>query len=215
MTFSIVARDAHSGELAAATATGGPAVGALVIHGRSRIGAIATQALTNPLYGYRGLELLAAGLTAAQTLHLLLQEDPERERRQLLIMDNMGSSAHWSGSLCGPWFSSVAGVQVAVGGNMLTGDKVLFAMLEAFEKQRTLPLADRMLAALNAAQQAGGDARGIRSAALKVWHQRLYADIDLRVDWSDTPLAQLEEVLRQVRAPAHADFFRRLPTGHA
>lgn len=214
MTFSIVARDERSGELAAATATGGPAVGALVIHGRSGIGAIATQALTNPLYGSRGLELLAAGLTATQALHRLLQEDDARERRQLLIIDRTGSSAHWSGSLCGQWFASVAGTQVAVAGNMLAGDRVPTAMLDAFEKNESLPLADRLLTALNAAQQAGGDRRGIRSAALKVWHQRRYADIDLRVDWSDAPLEQLAEVLKQVRAPAYAEFFRSLPTGN-
>lgn len=213
MTFSIVARDAVSGELAAATATGGPAVGALVIHGRSGTGAIATQALTNPLYGSRGLELLAGGLNAGQVLRRLLQEDDQCQRRQVLIIDNAGSSAHWSGRQCGPWFSSVAGTQVAVAGNMLVGAGVTGAMLDAFEKFSDLPLADRVLAALHAAQQAGGDQRGIRSAALKVWHQRRYADIDLRVDWSDAPLEQLAEVLKQVCAPAYADFFRSLPTG--
>jgi len=211
MTFSIVARDAQSGALAAAAATGGPAVGALVIHGRARTGAIATQALTNPLYGIRGLELLTAGLSAEQTLHLLLKEDEARERRQLLIVDSAGATAHWSGSLCGAWFSSVAGGQMAVAGNMLAGDRVLVSMQTAFERAASLPLADRMLAALNAAQQAGGDERGIRSAALKVWDTRPYAEIDLRVDWSDAPLTQLAEVLEQVRAPAYADFFRHLP----
>ncbi|HBT28860.1 MAG TPA: DUF1028 domain-containing protein, partial [Erwinia persicina] len=83
--------------------------------------------------------------------------------------------------------------------------------ISAFERAASLPLADRMLAALNAAQQAGGDERGIRSAALKVWDTRPYAEIDLRVDWSDAPLTQLAEVLEQVRAPAYADFFRHLP----
>ncbi|MTD26735.1 DUF1028 domain-containing protein [Erwinia sorbitola] len=213
MTFSIVARDIQSGALAAATATGGPAVGALVIHGRSRTGAIATQALTNPLYGSRGLELLTAGLTAQQTLHLLLKEDDERERRQLLIIDNAGETAHWSGSLCGRWFSSLAGSQLAVAGNMLVSEQVLSAMQQAYENALDLPLADRMLAALNAAQDAGGDERGIRSAALQVWDRRAYADIDLRVDWSDAPLEQLAEVLEQVRGDTYADFFRQLPGG--
>lgn len=213
MTFSIVARDPQSGVLAAATATGGPAVGALVVHGRARTGAIATQALTNPLYGSRGLALLAEGLTAEQTLHLLLKEDDARERRQLLIIDNAGATAHWSGSLCGRWFSSMAGPQLAVAGNMLVSEQVLTAMQAAFTAAHRLPLADRMLAALNAAHQAGGDERGIRSAALKVWDRRAYADIDVRVDWSEAPLVQLAEVLEQVRAPGYADFFRQLPGG--
>lgn len=211
MTFSIVARDAASGALAVATATGGPAVGALVIHGGARTGAIATQALTNPLYGSRGLELLAAGLSAAQTLHVLLKEDDDRERRQLLIIDDSGATAHWSGSLCGPWFGSTAGPQLAVAGNMLVSERVLTAMQLAYEGAGNLSLADRMLAALNAAQQAGGDERGIRSAALKVWDRRPYAEIDVRVDWSDAPLVQLAEVLDQVRGDSYADFFRQLP----
>ncbi|MEN5016220.1 DUF1028 domain-containing protein [Erwinia sp. Eh17-17] len=215
MTFSIVARDAQSGALAAATATGGPAVGALVIHGQSRTGAIATQALTNPLYGSQGLAMLGSGLSAEQTLHLLLKEDEERERRQLCIIDNAGATAHWSGSQCGPWFGSVAGPQLAVAGNMLAGEQVLQAMQDAFASAQHLPLAERMLAALNAAARAGGDRRGIRSAALKVWDRRAYADIDLRVDWSAAPLAQLAEVLEQVRGATYADFFRQLPGGHS
>lgn len=213
MTFSIVARDPDNGALGAATATGGPAVGALVIHGGAHTGAIATQALTNPLYGSRGLALLASGLTAEQTLHLLLKEDDARERRQVLIIDHSGATAHWSGSLCGRWFSSMAGEHLVVGGNMLVSDQVLMMMQTAFERSAGLPLADRMLAALNAAQQEGGDERGIRSAALKVWDSRAYADIDLRVDWSDTPLVKLAEVLEQVRGDTYARFFRQLPGG--
>ena len=186
-----------------------------MIHGQSRTGAIATQALTNPLYGSQGLAMLGSGLSAEQTLHLLLKEDEERERRQLCIIDNAGATAHWSGSQCGAWFGSVAGPQLAVAGNMLAGEQVLQAMQDAFASAQHLPLAERMLAALNAAARAGGDRRGIRSAALKVWDRRAYADIDLRVDWSAAPLAQLAEVLEQVRGATYADFFRQLPGGHS
>lgn len=213
MTLSIVARDALSGELGAATATAGPAVGALVIHGQSGVGAIATQALTNPLFGPDGLARLAEGQSAQAVLQSLLAQDPDRQRRQLILLDAAGGSAHWTGDACGGWCGGLAQEGVAVAGNLLAGAAVPAAMLDTFNRQASLPLAERLLAALQAGQRAGGDRRGLRSAALKVWHQRRYAQIDLRVDWAAEPLTQLAEVLAQVRAPDYAEFFGQLP-GH-
>ncbi|MGC6387485.1 DUF1028 domain-containing protein [Ewingella sp. S1.OA.A_B6] len=213
MTFSIVARDPHSGALGVATATAGPAVGALVVHGRAQTGAIATQAMTNPLYGEQGLTLLQQGASAAYTLKSLLAQDTDAARRQLLIVDNQGNMAQWSGEACGAWAGSIAGRQCVVGGNLLTGAETLSAMLESYHQQSNRPLADRLLAAMNAGAQAGGDRRGLKSAALKIWCDRQYASIDLRADWSDAPLEALAEILRQTRAPSHAEFFAALPKG--
>lgn len=213
MTFSIVARDPQSGALGVASATAGPAVGALVVHGRAQTGAIATQAMTNPLYGEQGLALLQLGADARRTLKNLLAQDLEAARRQVLIVDNQGNTAQWSGEFCGAWAGSLAADQCVVGGNLLTGEQTLHAMLESYDRHADFPFADRLLAAMKAGAQAGGDKRGLKSAALKIWHDRQYASIDLRVDWSDTPLDVLAEILRQTREPSYADFFAALPKG--
>jgi len=215
LTFSIVARDEKTGALGVASATAGPAVGALVTHGRSQVGAIATQAMTNPLYGERGLALLRQGAGAAQTLKSLLAEDFNRQMRQVLIIDNQGNMAHWSGEECGLWAGSLAGDSCVVGGNLLTGANTLSDMLESYDQNADLPFADRLLSAMLAGAQAGGDKRGLKSAALKIWHDREYPSVDLRADWSNIPLAELAEILQQTREPSYADFFAALPKGNA
>lgn len=213
MTFSIVARDPRTGALGVATATAGPAVGALVVHGRTQTGAIATQAMTNPLYGEQGLALLQEGYDAAGALKKMLENDTDAASRQVLIVDHQGNTAQWSGGACGGWAGSLTGQQCVVGGNLLTGGETLDAMQKTYETREDLPLADRLLAAMNAGAEAGGDRRGLKSAALKIWHDRQYASVDLRADWSDAPLELLADILKQTRAPAHADFFAALPKG--
>ncbi|MBP2167411.1 putative Ntn-hydrolase superfamily protein [Erwinia toletana] len=213
MTFSIVARDPVTGALGVATATAGPAVGALVVHGSASSGAIATQAMTNPLYGIRGLALLRKGICASETLKLLLATDADAARRQVMIIDRYGDIAHWSGKQCGEFAASQQGATCAVGGNLLSGINTLNQMLNSFQTRNDLTFADRLLAAMQAGAAAGGDRRGLKSAALKIWHDREYASVDLRADWSDAPLEMLEEILRQTRQPPHADFFAALPKG--
>jgi len=213
LTFSIVARDPQTGALGVATATAGPAVGALVVHGRAQVGAIATQAMTNPLYGEQGLALLQQGADAAYTLKSLLAQDAEAARRQVLIVDNHGNMAQWSGESCGEWAGSLAGHQCLVGGNLLTGEQTLHDMLESYDRHAGLPFADRLLAAMQAGAKAGGDKRGLNSAALKIWHDRHYASVDLRADWSEAPLDALAEILRQTQAASYAEFFAALPKG--
>jgi len=213
MTFSIVARDPLSGALGVATATAGPAVGALVVHGHAQTGAIATQAMTNPLYGEQGLTLLKEGYDAAAALKKILQNDADADRRQVLIVDSQGNTAQWSGGACGIWAGSLTGRQCVVGGNLLTGGETLEAMLKTYDERDSLPFTDRLLAAMNAGAEAGGDRRGLKSAALKIWNDRQYASVDLRADWSDAPLQMLADILQQTRAPAHADFFAALPKG--
>ena len=212
MTFSIVARDPLTGALGVATATAGPSVGALVVHGDAGVGAIATQAMTNPLLGLHGLTLLRKGLTAHQTLAKLLEQDNECERRQVMIIDRRGDVAHWSGTFCGEFAGVVQQGECVVGGNLLANTETLNAMLAGFNQPETR-FEMRLLAALKQGATAGGDRRGMKSAALKIWHDREYASVDARVDWSDTPLTALEEILLHQQAASYADFFARIPKG--
>ncbi|GLQ57859.1 DUF1028 domain-containing protein [Devosia nitrariae] len=211
MTFSIVARDPATRALGVATATGGPVVGSLVPHARAGVGAIATQASTNGLYAYDGLDALARPGADAQTvLDQLVAGDPQRERRQCLIIDFAGSAAVWTGSACEPYADARIGSDVAVGGNLLADAGVLQAMLEAFAATSGA-LEDRLLAALTAGEHAGGDRRGTRSAALKVYTNDPFPATDLRADWSEQPIADLGAILAATREPGYADFFNRLP----
>ena len=211
MTFSIVARDPQTGAVGVATATGGPVVGSLVPHARAGVGAIATQSLTNPHFGYRGLELLAdAEASAEDVLARLLAGDPGRDERQCLVLDRHGGAATWTGPRCAEVAASLKGAGVAVGGNYLASTDVLEAMLGSFNAASG-PLADRMLEALRAGHRAGGDRRGTRSAALKVFDRHPYPMVDLRADWSADPVADLADILAATREPEYADFFAALP----
>lgn len=213
MTLSIVARDPITGALGVATATAGPSVGALVVHGAAGVGAIATQAMTNPLYGIHGIGYLRSGFSAAQTLERLLGEDDASERRQVMIVDVNGQIAHWSGGLCGTYAGCLVTSECVVGGNLLLNDHTLTAMLDHYHQSQNEAFADRLFAALEAGAGAGGDRRGIKSAALKIWSDREYATVDARIDWSEKPVDALKEVIRQQRLASYADFFAKLPKG--
>lgn len=208
MTFSIVARDPATGDFGVATATGGPAVGSLVPHARSGTGAIATQASTNPHWGRQGLDLLETS-DAQTTLDRLVSADPGRDVRQLLVIDRAGRTAVWTGRDCALHAEAVARTDVAVGGNILANLDVLPAMLEGFAAPGKLE--DRLLAALAAGHQAGGDARGASSAALKVYTGEPFPMVDLRVDHAADPIAALTALLAVSREPAHQQFMSRLP----
>ena len=211
MTFSIVGRDPRSGSLGVATATAGPVVGQLVPHGRAGTGAIATQSRTNPHFGYDGLELLADPAADAETvLARLLAGDAGREQRQCLIVDRHGKAAAWTGDDCAAVAASLSRENLAVGGNFLAGEGVLAAMAAAFDATAG-KLEDRLLGALAAGAAAGGDQRGIGSAALKVYGERPFPDVDLRADWSETPIDDLARILAATREPDYAGFFEALP----
>ena len=211
MTFSIVARDPQSGAMGVATATGGPVVGSLVPHARAGVGAIATQSQTNPHFGFDGLALLTdETLSAQQVLDKLLADDPGRDLRQCLVLARRGATAAWTGSDCMDVAAHQTRENVAVAGNFLIDAEVLEAMLAAFGAAGGA-LEDRMLSALSAGADRGGDRRGIRSAALKVYDRQPYPAVDLRSDWSETPVADLTRILAATRAPDYADFFESLP----
>ncbi|MBO9307544.1 DUF1028 domain-containing protein, partial [Thermomicrobium sp.] len=198
-TFSIVAIDPATGELGVAVASKFLAVGAVVPWARAGVGAVATQSYANVSYGPTGLELMAAGYSAGETLARLLADDPERELRQVGIVDARGGTATFTGSACHAWAGGRTGPGYAVQGNILTGPEVVDAMAHAFETTEG-PLAARLLAALAAGDAAGGDRRGKQSAALLVVKERGgyggYTDrfIDLRVDDHPEPVAELQRL---------------------
>ncbi|WP_026897161.1 DUF1028 domain-containing protein [Daejeonella oryzae] len=208
-TFSIVARDAKTGEMAVAVQSHWFSVGTSVSWAEAGVGAIATQSFTNKSFGIRGLKLLKEGKTAQQTLDELLAADEGRDVRQVAIVDNNGNVAAHTGKKCIQFADHITGDQFSVQSNMMLIDQVCAAMSKAYTANSDQPLAERVLAALNAAQSVGGDIRGKQSAALLLvpaksngepWNER---SIDLRVDDNDEPLKELGRLLRVQQAYEH------------
>lgn len=225
-TFSIVAADPVAGEFGVAVASKFLAVGAVVPWAQAGVGAVATQSYANVSFGPRGLELMASGLSASEALERLLADDPQRELRQVGLVDARGQAATFTGSGCHPWAGGRTGPGYAAQGNILTGPEVVDAMIQAFEATEG-PLAVRLLAALAAGDRAGGDRRGRQSAALLVVKPGGgyggYTDryIDLRVDDHTDPVAELERLYRiwrlyfekpspEQRLPLHGDLLVEL-----
>jgi uncharacterized Ntn-hydrolase superfamily protein len=207
-TFSIVARDPRTGELGVAVQSHWFAVGPIVPWAEAGIGAIATQSFVDPNYGRLGLELMRAGKSAPETLKALLAGDEAPEVRQVAVIDADGQVVAHTGSKCVADAGHIVGNGYSVQANLMLNDKVWPAMAHAFEST-TGDLADRMMAALDAAQDAGGDIRGKQSAALIVvkakssgrpWADRVY---DLRVDDSAEPLKELRRLIVLQRAYNH------------
>ncbi|MBA4493582.1 DUF1028 domain-containing protein [Paenactinomyces guangxiensis] len=200
-TFSIVAHDAVTGELGIAVQSKFLAVGSAVPWAAADAGAIATQSWANTGYGPRGLEMLRDGKDPDEVLQTLLKDDPGRELRQVGIVDHQGRSATFTGSECLPWAGGIAGPGFACQGNILAGAEVVQEMARVFqETSGNLP--ERLVASLAAGQKAGGDRRGMQSAALYVvkpdggyggFNDRY---IDLRVDDHSQPIEELERLLK-------------------
>jgi len=199
-TFSIIAYDSDLGEFGVAVQSRAFRAGAVVPHAKATVGAIATQAMTNLSYGPKGLALLEQGLSAPEVLQRLLAEDELREHRQVAILDSQGRIAQHTGRECLEWAGHKAGKGWAAQGNILAGPEVLDAMGKAFEKTEGL-LAEKLLAALEAAQEAGGDRRGQQAAGLLVVRPNAYFDgpfdrlIDLRVDDHPHPIRELRRLV--------------------
>ena len=194
MTFSIVARCPKTLALGVAVATASVAVGSRVPYVKASVGAIATQAKTNVNYGIEGLKLLEMGLSPEEALETLLKEDPEREERQIIIIDVEGRTAAFTGKKAVEWKGHIIGRNYAVAGNTLVGEEVIEAMAEAFEKSEGETLAERLLRALEAGQRAGGDRRGKTSAALKVCDNEGLR-INLRVNLNPDPIEELRKMM--------------------
>ncbi|HEY8289644.1 MAG TPA: DUF1028 domain-containing protein, partial [Acetobacteraceae bacterium] len=167
MTWSILARDTATGEIGAAVATRFFAVGALALHVEGRVGALATQALINPMYAVLGMPRLRAGEAPEAIITELLGGDAGRDHRQIHILDAGGRIGAYTGPECVGWCGSVRAADVSVAGNMLAGADVVAHTLTAFQAA-TGSMADRLLTALEAGEAAGGDKRGKQAAALKV-----------------------------------------------
>ena len=211
MTWSIIARDAVTGEFGIAVATRFFAVGALVPHIAAGIGAVATQALVNPYYGIDGLKLLRAGRAPGDVLENLIAADAGHDSRQVHIIDASGRIAAYTGSECVDWCGHIKGDGFSIAGNMLAGPTVLGNTAKAYVANENLPFAQRLIVAMRAGEAAGGDKRGKQSAALLIHGDEEWPALDLRVDDHADPLAELDR-LEQVSRERWVHFRQYLPS---
>jgi uncharacterized Ntn-hydrolase superfamily protein len=210
MTWSIVARD-RAGAFGVAVASRFFAVGALCPSARSGVGAVCSQALVNPHYGPNGLNLLSKGTSPVDAIARLTSGDEGRDHRQLHMVDGRGQVAAFTGKACIDWCGQLAGDGFSVAGNMLAGAAVLGQTAAEFEKQRSVPFAERLLAALAAGEAAGGDKRGKQAAALLVYTTEDYPSLDIRVDDHAEPIRELERLYRK-SLERYQPFVRCLPS---
>ncbi|WP_226643272.1 DUF1028 domain-containing protein [Mesobacillus subterraneus] len=196
MTFSIVGYDPQEKEWGIAVQSKFLGVGAVVPFAKAGVGAVATQSYANTAYGPQALELMAQGKSAEEVMELITKEDPDKEMRQVGLIDAEGNGATFTGTYCYDWAGGVTGKHFAAQGNILVDENTVKAMAETFESTEG-SLTHRLLQALNAGQQAGGDSRGQQSAALLVVKEKGgyggYNDryIDLRVDDHPEPITEL------------------------
>lgn len=199
-TFSIVAHDPENGDLGVAVQSKFLAVGAVVPWAKAGVGAVATQSWANTTYGPEGLRLMAEGLSAQDALEKLVKADEERALRQAGMVDAHGDAAAYTGEGCFEWAGHIVGEGFACQGNILVSEETVQAMAQAFEESEG-ELSDRLVAALESGQKAGGDSRGRQSAALLVVREKGgyggFNDryLDLRVDDHPTPIQELKRLL--------------------
>jgi uncharacterized Ntn-hydrolase superfamily protein len=205
MTYSIVARDEKTGEMGVAVQSHFFSVGSVVTWARAGVGAVATQAMVDVKYGPLGLELMAGGKSADEALKALLRADPSSDSRQVAMVDSKGRVSAHTGAKCLPHAGHITGHGFSCQGNIMRNDRVWGAMKKSFEKNRAIPLAERMVSALEAAEEAGGDIRGKQSSAILVvssepkpnhWEGR---SVDLRVEDHPAPVPELRRLLRYQR----------------
>ncbi len=208
-TYSIVAWDDETGEMGVAVQSHWFSVGSVVTWAESGAGVIATQSLVNVSFGPRGLEMLRQGKSAEETLNSLIRSDEGRDYRQLAIVDKKGEVAVCTGEKCIAEAGHIKGDHFSVQANMMLNNTVWSAMSEAYQENLQFPLAERLVAVLEAAEAQGGDIRGRQSAALlvvkvkssgKLWEDRL---IDLRVEDNTHPVKELKRLLKLFRAYEH------------
>jgi uncharacterized Ntn-hydrolase superfamily protein len=211
MTWSIIARDSATGQFGIAVATRFFAVGARVPHIAARFGGIATQALVNPYYGIDGVKLLREGRQPRDIVNTLIAADAGRESRQLHVMDAGGRIASHTGRECVDWCGHIEGNGFSIAGNMLAGARVLDDTAKTYAANETLPFAQRLIAAMQSGEAAGGDKRGKQSVALLIHGEEEWSDLDLRVDDHADPLAELDR-LEQVSRERWVHFRKFLPT---
>ena len=204
MTWSIVAHDRMTGAFAVAVATKAFAVGASCPFVRAGVGAVSTQSMTNRYLGPEILDGLARGLPPAAAIEGALAGDEGRGLRQVHAIDRFGRTAAWTGGNCVEWCGSVSGEDIGVAGNMLSGEPTIRQTLRAWNTGGDLAMPERLMAAMDAGEAAGGDRRGRQSAAMVMVTTEDFPDLDLRVDDHGAPLTELRRLLgiwRQEGAP--------------
>jgi uncharacterized Ntn-hydrolase superfamily protein len=218
-TFSIVARDPATGEMGVAVQSHWFSVGSIVTWAEAGVGAIATQSFVDPGYGMRGLELMRRGVAAPDALDQLVKADAQRDGRQVAMIDASGRVSAFTGKSAIAAAGHIVGNNFSAQANLMANDRVWPAMAKGFESTKG-DLAERMLAALEAAQAAGGDIRGRQSAAILIVKGKSSgrpwagADrvFDLRVDDAPEPIVELKRLLRLQRAYGHANHGDELMT---
>lgn len=204
-TFSIIGRDPDTGELGIGVHSRTIAVGSRTRSAKGGVAVVAHQAASNPMYGMLGIQLIETGMDPQQALDFILRADDGRESRQVAILDSKGRTAAFTGKNPNEWKGHKCGLNYCAQGNILTGPDVVESMAKSFESSSG-PLAERLVAALEAAQAAGGDARGMESAGLMIVNPLAGAGgfsdraIDIRVDEHRTPIAELRRVLNVFRS---------------
>jgi uncharacterized Ntn-hydrolase superfamily protein len=211
MTWSIIAKDNATGQIGIAVATKFFAVGSRVPHIAAGIGGIATQALVNPYYGIDGLKLLREGRAPHDIVETLIAGDAGHASRQLHILDARGRVAAYTGKDCVDWCGHLAGDGFSIAGNMLAGQRVLDDTARAYAANIGTPFAQRLIAAMHAGELAGGDKRGRQSAALLIYGEEEWSNLDLRVDDHIDPLTELER-LEAVSRERWVHFRKYLPS---
>jgi uncharacterized Ntn-hydrolase superfamily protein len=194
MTYSIVARDPVTGHLGVAVASRFFAVGGIVPHIRGGIGAVATQAFVNPLNGVDGLAMLAEGIAPDDIVEKLSARDEGRENRQFHLIDRKGRNAAFTGARCIDWAGHIVRDNVSVAGNMLAGPQVVDETMSVYQNGAGKPFAERLLDAMQAGDEAGGDKRGKQSAALVIHRDQDYPWLSIRADDHADPLAELRRL---------------------
>ncbi len=196
MTWSIVARDTQTGHLGIAVASRFFAVGCAVPHIKGRVGAVATQAFVSPLYGTDGLKLLEEGRSPQEIIETLTARDDGRRQRQFHLIDAAGRNAAYTGEFCIDWAGHLVEDNVSVAGNMLTGPEVIAETLRVYKEKSTesAPLTERLLAAMDAGEAAGGDKRGRQSAAMVIYRDQDYPWLRINADDHSDPLKELRRL---------------------
>jgi uncharacterized Ntn-hydrolase superfamily protein len=193
MTWSLLARESN-GTLGVAIASRFFAVGSLCVHTQRGVGAVSTQALMNPLFGPLGIKLMQSGMATQQVMHDLLQTDAGSEQRQVHLLPMHGEAVAHTGKACIDWCGHVSGQDFSIAGNMLAGPQVLAETARVFQATQGMPLAERLILAMQAGEEAGGDKRGKQSAALRIHADEDYLQLDLRVDDHEDPLLELKRL---------------------
>lgn len=208
-TYSIVAIDSATGDMGVAVQSHWFSVGTSIIWGKAGVGVVATQSFINPAYGPDGLALMEMGFTAKEALDLLINKDAAKAVRQVGFLDANGNVSNYTGENCIENAGSIMGDGYAIQANLMASDKVWPMMAKSFESSSGLPLAERLILALEAGQKEGGDLRGRQSAAIlvvrakstgRVWEDRL---VDLRVEDHPNPVQELKRLLKVHTAYTH------------